>query len=171
MLDVETIKKLLHALNAELAKQNIMGELCICGGAAMCLAFDARAATKDIDGIFEPSDTIRKAVAKVAKDFALPSDWLNDAVKGFIYGDPPKQNVLSYSHLHVSAPQPEYMLAMKCIAARFDTQDYQDIKFLIALLNLKQPDAVFKIIAKYYPRSAVPPKTQFLIEELLETNS
>ena len=168
MLDIKTIKKLLHALNAELAKQNIMGELCICGGAAMCLAFNARAATKDIDGIFEPSGSIRKAIAKVAKDFALPSDWLNDAVKGFIYSDPPKQVVLSYSHLNVSAPQPEYMLAMKCIAARFDTQDHKDIKFLIEMLGLKQAKAVFNIISKYYPQSAVPAKTQFLIEELLE---
>jgi hypothetical protein len=58
------------------------------------------------------------------------------------------------------------MLAMKCISARFDTADKDDIIFLVKYLDLKAPGEVFDIVVKYYPREQVPPKTQFLVEEL-----
>ena len=60
------------------------------------------------------------------------------------------------------------MLAMKCISARWDTSDRDDVLFLIKLLKLTAPQAVFEIIESYYPHDKIPPKTQFLIEELLE---
>src|SRR5262249_2982366 len=72
------------------------------------------------------------------------------------------------SHLRIWAPTAEYMLAMKCISARFDTHDKDDVIFLIRLLKLKKTSQVFSIIEKYYPHSKIPSKTQFLIEEVME---
>ncbi|MCE9625127.1 MAG: hypothetical protein K8R69_06715 [Deltaproteobacteria bacterium] len=167
MLSIATIKNLFSALNAELKKAEIQGEIGICGGAVMCLVFQAREATKDIDGIFEPTEEIRKASRRVAKSFGLAEDWLNDAAKGYFHIDPPRESVLELSHLRVWAPSADYMLAMKCISARFDTHDKDDVLFLIQYLELKSPKAVFSIIQKYYPHERVPPKTQFLIEEIL----
>jgi hypothetical protein len=68
----------------------------------------------------------------------------------------------------VWAPEPHYLLAMKCISARWDTSDRDDVAFLIKLLNLREPKTVFDIIESYYPHERIPAKTQFLIEELLE---
>lgn len=167
MLDVALIKKLFLALNAELSKMDVIGEIGICGGAVMCLVFQARRATKDIDGIFEPTNAIRKASHKVAREFGLSENWLNDAAKAYFHVDPPREDVMELSHLRVWAPRADYMLAMKCIAARFDTSDKDDVEFLLKYLKLTQPNQVFDLIEKYYPKSRVPAKTKFLIEELL----
>jgi len=168
MLNITTIKKLFAALNDELSKMKIQGEVGICGGAVMCLVFQARQATKDIDGIFEPSQEIRKAAQRVAKTFGLGEDWLNDAAKGYFHIDPPRERVLEFSHLRIWAPKADYMLAMKCISARFDTHDKDDVLFLIDYLELKSTEEVFSIIQKYYPSQKIPPKTHFLIEEIYE---
>lgn len=167
MLDIATIKKLFKALNAELAGKKVIGEVGICGGAVMCLVYQARKATKDIDAVFDPTQAIRKASFVVAAKFGINKDWLNDAAKGYFHADPPREDVLEYSNLRVWAPRADYMLAMKCISARFDSFDRSDVEFLIHYLGLQRPEEVFQIIARYYPHDKVPPKTQFLIEELM----
>lgn len=168
MLDIATIKKLFKALNVELSKKGVIGEIGICGGAVMCLVFNARKATKDVDAIFEPVKEIRTASKAVARKFGLEDGWLNDAAKGFFHADPPREDVLNLSHLRVWAPSAEYMLAMKCVSARFDTLDGDDTRFLISYLKLKRPEEVFKLIAKFYPHDKIPAKTEFWIEEIME---
>ena len=168
MLDTETIKKLFHALNEELRTVDAIGEVGICGGAVMCLVFNARNSTKDVDGIFKPTKEIREAALRVAKSHAIEDDWLNDAAKGYFLSHPPTVDVLNLSNLRVWAPITEYMLAMKCISARFDTHDGDDVRFLVNHLALKSPDETFRIIEEYYPRKHIPPKAQFFIEELFE---
>ncbi len=166
MLDTQTIKKLFHALNRELKEKDVVGEIGLCGGAVMCLVFKARAATKDIDAVFKPTREIREAGKKVADEFDLPEDWLNDAAKGYFLTDPPKQDVLNFSHLRIWAPTAEYMLAMKCVSARFDTFDRKDVIFLIRHLELESCLEVFNTILKFYPNEMIPPKTRFLVEEI-----
>jgi len=166
MLTIDRIKELFGALDDELRKQGVTGEVGICGGAVMCLVFQAREATKDVDAIFEPTQEIREAASRVAKRLGIPEDWLNDAAKAFFHADPPRQDVLSLPNLRVWAPTARYMLAMKCISARFDSHDLDDTKFLIEYLQLQAPAGVFEIIEAYYPKRLIPPKTQFLVEEL-----
>lgn len=78
------IEKYLHELNDELCLTNVKGEICLYGGAVMCLAFKARPATKDVDAIFEPIKEIRRAAAKIGDKYDLPIDWLNFGVKMFV---------------------------------------------------------------------------------------
>ena len=167
-MDVAMIKKLLKALNDELALKDVVGEIGMCGGAVMCLVYHARPATKDVDAIFEPTREIRKASKVVARKFGLNEDWLNDAVKGFFHVDPPREEVFNMSHLKVWAPSAEFMLAMKCLSARFDTLDREDTEFLISYLKLKNAEDVFDLIVRYYPHNRVPAKTKFMVEEIME---
>ncbi|HVR82978.1 MAG TPA: DUF6036 family nucleotidyltransferase [Planctomycetota bacterium] len=167
MLSAEKIRRLFSALNDELAKKEIIGEIGLCGGAVMCLVFQTRKATKDVDAIFEPARQIREAAKAISGDFDVPEDWLNDAAKGFFFSEPPRVPVLNLSHLRVWAPGPDYMLAMKCFSARFDTHDRDDVTFLIQHLKLTKSKQVFDIIKKYCPERLVPAKTRFLVEELL----
>ena len=60
---------------------------------------------------------------------------------------------------------------MKCVSARFDTHDADDVAFLVRYLGLVTPDEVFERIARYYPREQVPPRTRYLVEELLDSES
>ena len=166
MLTKERIRDLFGQLNDLLRDRGEVGEIGIVGGAVMCLVYNTRAATKDVDAVFEPSSVIRALASQIAKSEELPPDWLNDAAKGFILPGFAKQEVIALSHLRVWAPEPRYMLAMKCISARWDTSDRDDVIFLIKELKLKEPTEVFEIIEAYYPHSRIPPKTQFFIEEL-----
>jgi hypothetical protein len=168
MLTKDRIEDLLQKLDTLLAERGEVGEIGLVGGAVMCLVYNARIATKDVDAIFEPASIIRELAAQIAASESIPPDWLNDAAKGFILPGFKREEVLSLPNLRVWAPEPRYMLAMKCISARWDTSDRDDVAFLIKLLKLSQPKAVFDIIESYYPHDKIPPKTQFLIEELLE---
>ncbi len=167
MLDAKQINKLFRALNAELAARGQKGELLLCGGAVMCLVFKARPATKDIDGIFHPAKELRAAAKAVAIKHHVPEDWLNDGAKGFFGVDPAREKYLELSHLRVFTPPADYLLAMKCMSARIDGYDQDDIKTLIEHLRIKDVKKVLDIVERYYPKRLIQPKTQFLIEELL----
>ena len=168
MLTTETIRALFVALNDELASRGVLGEVGLCGGAVMCLVFQARSSTKDVDAVFEPTREIREAAAVVARDFGIAEDWLNDAAKGFFLSDPPQHEVMELPNLRVWAPAADYMLAMKCVSARFDSHDRGDVEFLVRHLELQSPAAVFEVICRYYPRERVPAKTAFFVEEILQ---
>ena len=68
---------------------------------------------------------------------------------------------------HGGVAESGFCQAMKCISARFDSHDLEDTRFLIGYLRLQTPREVFDIIHACYPQRLVPPKAQFLIEELL----
>jgi hypothetical protein len=168
----EEILRALQALNDDLVQQGIKGEIGIVGGAAMVLAFNAREATRDVDAVFQPSSKMRAAAMRVAKAHGLPDDWLNDAAKGYMPADTqPRSILLDLPGLSVWLPPPQYLLAMKAIAARFDSNDAQDLRVLIQHLGLRRVDEVLEVVEAYYPRNQIPPKTQFFLEELFESAS
>ena len=166
-MDKDAILQYLQELDQELAALGVIGEVCLYGGAVMCLVYEARPSTKDVDAIFQPMQQMREAIARVAANHNLRDDWLNDAVKGFVVHHP-QRIFLDASHLKVYVPEPDYLLAMKTLAARVDTTDRQDIQFLIKTLGLTQPEQVFAILEKYYPRQQVKTATQYFVEELFE---
>lgn len=163
----EEIRQYLSELSDELRAVNVKGEICLYGGAVMCLVFDARPATKDVDAIFRPTREIRRAAERIAKAHNLREDWLNDAVKGFVVPHP-QRILFDLTNLKVYVPEPDYLLAMKALAARSDTMDAGDVKLLIDRMGLRKPEEVFAILEKYYPRQQIKPATQYFIEELFE---
>lgn len=160
--------KYLRMVNDELNHCNCKGEICLYGGAVMCLVFNARPSTKDVDAVFEPTGVIKEIIGRIAAENNLTNDWLNDGVKGFVV-DHPRQVFLELSNLTVYTADPEYLLAMKCLAARIDTIDSSDIRFLIRQLRLTSPEQVFSRLQKYYPKNQVKPATQYFMEELFES--
>lgn len=108
-------------------------ELLIVGGAAMMLGYDARPATRDVDGLFfEPplASRIRNWIEQVASDAALPNDWLNDAAKGFLVGHSRGRKVFSAPGIDVWQPLAEQLLSMKLSAWR-DSRDIGDARTLL----------------------------------------
>jgi len=172
-LSKEQIIAALAALNDKLASKEVTGELCIFGGAAMILAFDARQSTRDVDGIFVPKTIVAGAVEEVADELDLPSIWLNDGVKGWVsqVGDLVAEGMPQFSHLRILRPSAQYLLAMKCLAARagdYDTSgDKEDVLTLIKHLGLQSTGQVLEIVCRYYPASNLTPKTRYFVEEIL----
>lgn len=167
IVTAEEIEKYLGELNDELSAVAVKGEICLYGGAVMCLAFKARPATKDVGAIFEPVKEIRAAAARVGERYDLPIGWLNFGVKMFVVQHP-KQILFDFPNLKVFLPEADYLLAMKVLAARADTSDTDDIEFLLDKLNLTATDEVLKVVREFYPQKTVKPETVFLLEELLE---
>ncbi len=168
MLGKKQIHRLFEILNRKLAKIGAKGEVGIVGGAVMCLVFNARSSTKDVGGIFEPSTKIRELAREIADEEGIAPDWLNDGAKAYIQGDFNRVEVLEFSNLTIWSPEPKYILAMKCLSARVDSNDGDDIRFLVSHLEIKSAAAVLEILIEFFPQKQIPAKTKFFVEEILE---
>lgn len=163
------IEALLRDLSDELAQRDVQADIFLVGGAAMALAYDARRATRDLDAVFAPAQVVRAAAAAVAAKLDLEVDWLNDAVKGFLPGDDPDPRLFFESpSLRVSVASPRYLLAMKLRAARVDV-DVDDIRLLYRLCGFTTVDEGLDLLQRSYPPSIIPPKTQYLLAEIVES--
>ena len=171
MLSKKQILSLLEQLNTELVKEKAIGELYLMGGAVMCLAYDARASTQDLDAVFKPAKIIRDAARRIADRNNYPQTWLNDGVKGFLSDAASFEPFLELSNLRVLKASAEYMLAMKCLAMRIGKEfhDQADVTFLLRYLNITSFAEAVKILDRYYPKEQYPQKTFDALEELIET--
>ena len=163
------ILRLFDLLNAELATEGVEGELYLVGGAVMCLALDARHATRDVDGYFRPTAAVRQAAGRIADQAEVPADWLNDAVKGFLSPKGDFDPYLDLDHLKVFVARPSYLLAMKCAAMRLGEEfhDLDDIRHLLHHLNITSVEEALQVVTRYFDAGRLPPKTRFALEELL----
>lgn len=168
-LDRDEILRLLELLSEELAAAGVEGEAYLVGGAVMCLALEARPATRDVDGFFRPAKEIREAAARVAARAGAPQGWLNDAVKGYLSSRGDYDRYLAFPNLRVFVARPEYLLAMKCAAMRLgeEFRDLDDVRYLLRYLNLSDPEEALAIVTSYFDPDQLPPKTRRVLEELL----
>ncbi len=177
-LSKEQILAALARLNDLLHEKGVMGEICIFGGAAMVLAFDARESTRDVDGIFVPKTEVMESAGKVAEEFGFEPNWLNDGVKGFVSNDSEytADGMPVFSNLRIMRPTTEYLLAMKCLASRAADAstdgDRADIITLLKLTGITDAAKACDLVVRYYKESLLPPRVRFYIEELVsELNS
>ena len=107
----------------------------------MMLGYDARPATRDVDGVFfepPPASVIRRWIEEVAIAAGLPSDWFNDAAKGFLFGHSRGRKIFSAPGIDAWQPLPEQLLSMKLSAWR-DNRDIRDAKTLLTDLIKTAP--------------------------------
>jgi hypothetical protein len=166
-LDRQTIVRAFDRLNQRLADIDTRAEICLVGGAVMCLVHRARPATKDVDGWFTEPAAVRAAARAVAHDLGLPDDWLNDAAKGYVPQNAGYETWQILSHVSISAVDAPTLLAMKCAAARTDV-DAADIRFLARLLGLESSHDVLRVVEQYFPESRLPVRSRLLLEEMFD---
>jgi hypothetical protein len=172
-LSRDRIEAALSKLNEYLREQGTIGELCLFGGSVMVLVFNARLSTRDVDAVFQPATMIRELAARVADEEDLPADWLNDGVKGFQSATPEltSEALPQFSHLRLLRPSAEYLLAMKCLAARATNLetggDEADILHLVRHLGLKTEEEVIANLTRFFPPERILPKTQFMVHEVI----
>ena len=172
-LDAAGIGRLLQALDVELAARGTTADVYLVGGAAIALSFDAARTTRDLDAVFVPTTQVRAAAEAVAEANGLSLDWLNDAVKGFVPPgtDSHQRVVFESTHLRVCVAGAEHLLAMKVAAARVE-QDRGDLALLVGVLGLSSADEAISVArACLGPGYPIPPRAQYLLEEIFEQQS
>jgi hypothetical protein len=163
------IERLFRLLDGELAREGVIGELHVVGGAVMCLALDAREATRDVDAVFRPTRAIREAAARVAARAGVPESWLNDSVKSFLSPRGDFRPYLELPNLRVFTAEPRYLLAMKCAAMRLgeEFRDLDDVRYLLRHLDITTVEQALAIVTRYFEAERLPAKTRLALEELL----
>ena len=65
--------------------------------------------------------------------------------------------------------QPQYLLAMKCLAMRIGAEfhDEADVRYLLRHLDIDSYERALAMITKYYSRERFPHKTLYALEEIL----
>lgn len=172
-LTKEQILQALSRLDELLRERGVSGEICIFGGAAMVLAYDARESTRDVDAIFIPKQELLSCAKQVSEEMNFELNWLNDGVKGFVSPSGPvtSAGMPEFANLRIMRPSTEYLLAMKCLASRvadYNTEgDKRDVITLLRELNLYDAEKICDIIITYYKESLLPAKVKFFVEEIV----
>lgn len=175
-IDKDMLIAALDRLGALALEQGTKLEICLYGGAAMMLAYDRRAITKDVDAIIQPSELGCRLAKRVGDELGLPEDWINDDVKVFVA---PSGQVRALPWdgpgIGLTAPTAGYLLAMKALACRQPLPGYQgdvdDLRFLIRKQNIKSVQGIQDTIDKYYPDDVISPEHAALLDALIQEES
>jgi hypothetical protein len=165
--------RLFDLLNRELERGGARAELFLTGGAVMCLAYELRPATRNVDAVFKPVAVVREAAARAAAAAGIDPKWLNDAVKGYLSERGSFAPFLELSHLRVMVAQPDYMLAMKCLSMRIGAEfhDLDDVRYLLRHLDIDTYEEALAVIGSFYPLEHFPQKTLYALQELLQNQA
>jgi hypothetical protein len=167
LLSRDQIEAALAALDDELRRRGVRAEVYLVGGAVMCLALNARPATKDVDGWFTEPEAVRAAARAVAAAMNLPDDWLNDAAKGFVPQGAGFERWRALPNLDILVADDRTLLAMKCAATRTQ-EDTADIAFLAKRLGLASTADVLAVVLSYFPEERLPVRTRLILEEMFD---
>lgn len=152
LLNRDDIIAALERLGQIALAQHAHFELVVIGGACMVLAYNARAATRDVDvAIISPQDAnlVREAAGTVATERNWPGDWLNDAAKGYLVGMSEGPIVFSAPGIEVRQPSVAQLLAMKLSAWRDDVDVADARRLLQELSPAAGQQAAWKMVEPY----------------------
>ena len=171
LLDREALRRAFDLLAEKLAKRSIVGELHVFGGAAMVLAFDSRAATRDVDALFRPDGPVLEAAREVARELGLPNSWLNNQASAYVSGRAGRgTTVYDHPNLRVLTTPPEHLLAMKVRAAGA-ARDAEDVTLILDRLGIRTLQEVESIVERFFPDEPLSRRSRQMVEDLLHSQS
>lgn len=167
LLDRQRLREAFDLLAAKLRRRGVVGELHVFGGAAMVLAFDSRPATRDVDALFVPDGPVLEAAWEVATELGLPRSWLNNQASSYVSGQA-GVGAYVYDHpsLRVMTTPVAHLFAMKARAARA-VRDVEDLRVLIAELEIETIDEAREVVARFFPDEPLSDRSRLLLEDLL----
>lgn len=135
----------------------------------MVLAYQARAATRDVDALFEPREKVHRAAVRVAARLGLPNWWLNDQATSYLprTTDDGARSIFDHPNLRVTVVSPEHLLAMKALAAR-RYADVDDVTSLCDRLGITEVEQVEALCARVYPGEPLGERARLVVEDVLE---
>lgn len=168
LLDRSRILQAFDLLAAKMARRRLVGEIHVFGGAAMVLVFDERAATRDVDALFEPDGPMLDAAAEVAAELGLPRSWLNNQASTYVSGRAGR-GTPAYDHpnLRVLTTPTEHLLAMKVRAAR-SLRDADDVSLLLDHLGLSTMASVTTVVEHFFPGIPLSDRSRMMLDDVLD---
>lgn len=169
----EIVLNALKRLGQLAFEENLQLECCIYGGALMMLAYDAKAATKDVDVVIRPREPALRLARRVGKELGLPENWLNDQVKLFLAPHEDLRELpIEVQGVQLTSPSAGYLLAMKALACRVGLPGYEgdldDLRFLIRKMEITSVDTIQERIDRYYPDDVIPAHQRATLEALIQ---
>ncbi|MBI4968789.1 MAG: hypothetical protein HZC25_11795 [Rhodospirillales bacterium] len=165
----------LRKLGRRAQAAGLLIDIAIYGGSALCLAYNMRKATKDVDAAITGDRAfLRQAAASVAEEEGWPRDWLYEGVKGFLSAHEKLETlpIDGIEGVRIYVPTAQYLFAMKCMAMRLDgiegSHDIADIENLAPLAGIETARQALDLIADFYPQERIPAKVRFGVEEIME---
>lgn len=130
-------------------------DIIVVGGAVMAVYFQSRASTADVDGIFAPAPETRRWAQTVADELDLPSDWLNDGVKGYLTGESEGPVLHRSAGIVVRTVALAHLLALKLMAWRDDVDFRDALRILQALqaqpgADCSSPETLLELVKPYF---------------------
>jgi hypothetical protein len=165
-LSADHIRAAFETLSSELDGRP-PAEIVVAGGAALVLLFNAPESTKDVDAysIRSEASVLRNAAEVVADRLGLPTDWLNDPVKGYFVGVSAGDVLYESPNLIVRAAATEQLLAMKLAAWR-DAIDRADAALLLSQLDGSAHE-IWSTVERFVPPNLLD-KASYAFEDLWE---
>lgn len=169
----EKIVELLTELGQRLQERGIEGEIYLVGGGAMLLGYSRSTVTKDLDGIYAPSEVIDQIADQMAadrSDFALMPGWLNSQVMPLLtrVQDSRAWQALELPGLTVTVASPEHLIAMKARASR-SIRDFVDVAVLADILQITSMNQVYEICEAVWGFDVFSPESKEALAAYLKT--
>lgn len=141
-LSAELVTELMHRLVEALDKRAVDATIYIVGGAAIALDYDSRRMTVDVDAFFEPRDIVLEEAKKLADEYGISDDWLNDKAKmaQVNASDDGIPQGMSSGGVKITTASPHHLIAMKLAAER--DRDVNDIATILEETKLDPAEAV-----------------------------
>lgn len=169
----EKIVELLTELGQLLQDRGIEGEIYLVGGGAMLLGYSRSTVTKDLDGIYTPSEIIEEIADQMAAarpDLALMPGWLNSQVLPLLprVQDSGAWQALELPGLTVTVASPEHLLAMKARASR-GVRDFIDVAVLTDILQITTLNEVWEVCESVWGFDVFSPESKEALAAYLKT--
>lgn len=171
---VNALKRMSEIAEAE----GIQLQLCVFGGAAMMLAYDARDVTKDVDAILLPREAGQRIASRVATELNLSDDWLNEEVGMFLSHALEAKTIeldipeISRAGLKITRPTAKYLLALKVNACRKQIGSYkgdaEDIKVLLRITKVESVEEIEGIVNRFFPDTVIPVEDRLFLKAILK---
>ncbi len=155
-------------LGDHLAREGVVADVHLIGGAVMVTEYSARDSTADVDAIdYTPHGAVERAAAQVANEMGLPRSWLNQQASTFAPHDADwrRSSVFDHTNLRLFVIAPAQLLAMKIRAGR--PTDADDIATLCEILGVRSVAEVKTITRAAFPDEDIPTRGLELAADIL----
>jgi hypothetical protein len=158
-MEAGDIEHYLAELGIELKNRGLKKpvRILLIGGAYMLLFANAPRSTKDIDifwldedGLQRAYAPLRESVQAITRKHDLDADWLNYLAQMLMYDEvivPDGKLWKRFGPLHIYAPPPEYILALKIAAGR--DKDLADCAILLSKTRIRTREQAQQVVEKY----------------------